>query len=156
MCTRGTVLTRLTIALVVGACSESPLSTHETLEITRAEQRWNERRPPSYSYGVRVSCFCAPQLGRWTEVTVVGHAVVSVKPLTAVLGGPEPLPVNAWPTVPRLFEILKTAREDGDITDITASYDSKLGYPTSIGIACTPDVLECGTRYFARNIKPVP
>ena len=150
------VIRLIVVALVVGACSQSPVGTHEALEIARAEQRWTDHRPASYTYEVRVSCFCPPQLGGWTEVSVVGDAVVSVKSLTPALGHLEPLQLSAWPTVPRLFEVVKAARRGGHIKDVTASYDSQFGYPTSINITCTPDLLDCGSHYEARNFKAVP
>jgi hypothetical protein len=103
-----------------------------------------------------VSCFCPPQLGALTEVTVVGDAVVSAKPLTTVFGADEELPAGAWPTVPKLFEILKTAREGGHIKDISASFDPQFGFPTTINITCKPDLLDCGVYYQAQNLKPLP
>ncbi len=42
------------------------------------------------------------------------------------------------------------------ISDIEASFDPQLGYPLVIGLSCPPDYLDCGTVYYARNLKPSP
>ena len=145
----------IAIALVAGACSKSPLSKQERIEIDRAEERWNERRPASYTYEVRVICICPQEPGGWTEVKVVGDSVVSSKSLGPAAGGLEAQQKNSWWSVTRLFETVRTARKD-DFYSVTASYDDQFGFPTHVAYRCHPDFRDCGTVVEARNLKAVP
>jgi hypothetical protein len=113
----------IAIALFAGACSGSVpdtseslpgssgrvLTAEEQLEIANAERRWNDRRPASYTYEVRVRCICPRKAGPWAEITVVGDSVVNTKPLRSDPGDLEQLSGLTWPTVPRLFETARTA-----------------------------------------------
>lgn len=132
------------------------LSAQEQLELANAERRWNERRPASYTYEVRVRCICPREAGPWTEVTVVGDSVVNTKPLSSDPGDLEQVSGLIWPTVPGLFEKVRTARKEGNYHDVAVSYDDQFSYPVRIAFLCGPDFHDCGTVMEARNLKAVP
>jgi hypothetical protein len=131
------------------------LSPSESLELQRAETRWESRPFDSYAFEVRVGCFCPPVLNEWSRVEVVNEAVTRVVTLAS---GTEVRPEERafFPTVERLFDNIRNASREGWVKDIDVEFDAVLGYPTSIDFIPKPNILDAGALYELRNASALP
>src|SRR4051812_1893828 len=97
----------LALAAASGACgSDGPLAPGEQRELERAKNLWSSRGLTSYVYETRTLCFCPPAISVWTQVTVRNDTVISAVALTQLPSAGQ-LPLTAWPTVTRLFEVVE-------------------------------------------------
>lgn len=133
----------------------SPLSPYERRELEQAEARWAARPFESYSYEIRLGCFCPPTVTEWARVEVVGGTVSRV---VLVESGAE---VNsgdrAWfKTMEQLFTDIRQASRDEVYDDIVVRFDGDLGFPTSIQYIPKPGVLDAGAHHSLRNARALP
>jgi hypothetical protein len=133
------------------ACSDA-FSSSEEKQLEEAKARWESAGAVDYEADVRVSCFfCPATLPVFTRLVILGGQVVSANPLTPSPGS-ENIPLDAWPTVPDLFDLIESASHDSDYDEIDAEYDPTLGYPTKVTLRCKDDVLDCGAIYEVQNL----
>lgn len=147
----------LTIAIasgVSGACS-TPLSPSEWLALRDAEARWTARPFEAYTFETRASCFCDPITLQWARLEVSNDSVTRV---VLVDTGEEigPPQQSHFPSVERLFALIRSAQAEDGVKDIIVEYDPALGYPTFIRIVPEDGVMDGGSEHFARNLAPVP
>ncbi len=143
--------------IVIAACgADGVLGPGGRRDLDRSESLWLSKRPASYTYEVRQSCFCAPGVDAWTEVLVRGDIITSSRAIDVSPAGGQPVPLNYWPTVPKLFEIIRNSAEEEHIVKVDTEYDAEYGYPRRINVQCSDRVTDCGVLYEARNLKPVP
>src|SRR5690349_9312849 len=90
------------LALAIAGCND-PLGPVDAADLARAERRWNQKRPASYTIEGRISCFCDPVIHYWTRITVRNDQVVAqewAEPVPAVY---QMVSLVQWSTVPGLF-----------------------------------------------------
>lgn len=131
------------------------MSPVESLELQQAEARWASRPFQSYSFEMRVSCFCAPALNEWSRIEVVNGAVTRV---VAIANGIEVTPVDRgyFPTVERLFADIRRASREDWVEDVDVQFDAALGYPTMIRFEPKRGILDAGSSYELRNASALP
>lgn len=144
------------LLITLAACHEGPLSPSERRALDEAESRWAQHRPSAYTFEERLSCFCAPGVEAWTELTVRGDSIVASRAIEVARAGGQPVPLEYWSSVPRLFDIVRHAAREDVVADVLADYDADYGYPRRIVVHCKDNVLDCGTIYEARKLKPLP
>ncbi len=141
----------LLAALGTLACSDA-FSSSEEKELEEAKARWESAGVVDYEADVRVGCFfCQATLPVFSRVVIRGGQVVSAEPLTPTPGS-ETISLDAWPTVPELFNIIESASHDADYDQIEAEYDPILGHPTKVTLRCKDNVLDCGAIYELQNL----
>jgi hypothetical protein len=148
----------IAVLIAMGGCDSSRLSgPRDVARLNAAEARWLDRPFEDYRYEIRTSCFCGPDVTRWTRVTVQGGAVVAAEPVE-----PDPaLPVTSleyWQPIDSLFARLRRAlveRESGEFyAAIVAEYDPALGYPVLIEYRAQPYIADGGATHWLRNVVP--
>jgi len=122
-----------TVSLVgSGACGPDLWLTAPEAQLERNESRWASRRPLSYRYGLRRSCFCPPDAIGPVRVRVHGETVVeriyidSGDPVSSTFE-------TSFPTVEGLFDLIRTALEQ-DAYRVDVTYHADLGVPLDISI----------------------
>jgi len=127
---------RLTFALLpllLGGCGVLGLGEDETRELLERNERvWSANAPSRYRFVLQRLCFCPQEFTQPVLVTVENGAVVS---RTYVLSG-QPLAaqsISLFPAMEGVFAILHEAIER-KADRMNASYDGRLGYPTSASI----------------------
>lgn len=142
---------------LLGACSVvGPLSPDERRALNAAETRWKARSFADYSYEIRVSCYCPPELSRWTRVSVRGGQVTDAQPVE--LDSPFPITtLSLWRPIDSLFVMVRRSGADGDsyLADVDVSFDAMLGYPTRIEFRAKKGVADGGSLYELRDVRPL-
>ncbi len=145
-------------ALLLAACEISGLVGPEDFRrLANAEAQWKARPFADYSYEIKISCFCPPEIGQWTRVTVPNGTVVD-----AVVVAPDPrypiTNVQFWEPIDSLFvDLRRTMSDEGSRTyleAIIATYDATLGFPTSIEYRAKANVIDGGSLFSVRNVQP--
>lgn len=140
---------------LLAACS-SPLSTHEIIALGEAEARWAERPFQAYTYEIVTSCgLCPYAMMRLTRVavsngTVIGGVVVAND---SALGAGD---LSSFTTIDGLFAQIEREQGEDWVRDIRVTYDSHLGYPTSISVFARDGIMDAGASQFIRNLVPTP
>jgi hypothetical protein len=145
-------------AAFAAACDSSVVDASDIAALSSAEAKWNARPFADYSYEIRTSCFCPPELLQWARVSVRGGVVVSVEAVD-----PDPaFPITNqqyWEPIDSIFAGLRSAMRDpaSDIylDAIIVSYDPQLGYPTSIEYRAKRNVQDGGSAHTLRNVVPL-
>ena len=137
--------------LAVSGCL-NPLAPSEERALRRAEERWRAAGIHNYTFEMRTSCFCGPEVIEWAIVEVRNDQVVSARLLDGT-------PLNSYglesrKSVNELFDIAKRKPESW-VADIDVSFDSELGYPVQIVFESKPNIADAGAVYEARNLRPL-
>jgi hypothetical protein len=113
---------------LLGGCTDPLLPEAE------AAQRWQQRKPASYSFSLGLTCFCGIAVDGFVRITVVNDSVIS---RTYVRTGAQveaaPWMSSTLGTVDSLFAIVRDARERSAET-IRAEYDAEFGFPAQVYI----------------------
>ncbi len=142
------------------ACDSSDIfGPRDFARLAQAEARWNARLFADYSYEIRVSCFCPPEINRWTRVSVRNGVVIDAQAVE-----PDPnFPITTltyWRPIDSLFATLHRAMAESDLSSyyaaILVEYDGVLGYPTSIEYRSKPNIADAGATYSLRTVLPLP
>lgn len=112
----------------LSACSDALGPVEDDLEDAR--ELWAERAPLDYSFVFRRSCFCASEFIRPVRIIVDGETVVSA--VFADDGMPIETPLSEVPTIPDLFDEIRSAIEEAD--EVTATFDEGYGHPLTVMI----------------------
>ena len=153
--TGGTRLHRYIIlayaSLSVAGCATTS-GPHSLRNLLQAESRWKSRNIENYTFEMRTSCFCPPEVTEWAVVEVRNGQVVSARSLTGTsFTG---FALTSRKTVEQLFAAAKPPYEDW-VADVDFDFDAQLSYPLRVSLTSKPNILDAGAVYEARNLKPV-
>ena len=149
----------MTGALIHAACEFSNIvDPGDFRTLGAAEAQWKARPFADYSYEIRVACFCPPEVTQWTRVTVRDGAVTAAEAVD-----PDPdFPITTtryWDPIDSLFVDLRRTMTDRAsqtyLEAIIADYDPDLGYPTNIEFRAKASVLDGGSQFSLRNVRPL-
>lgn len=146
------------VASLVACNSDGIVGPGDLDRFNQALARWQARPFANYSYEIRVSCFCPPEVTQWARVSVRGGAVVAVDPVEST---PEFPIVNFqyWVPIDSIFDDLyRSMTEPGVdyyLEKIIVSYDAQLGYPTNIEYRAKPNIADGGSIHSLRNVTPI-
>ena len=148
------------VVLMSASCDmATAVDARDLTRLARAETRWKARPFADYTYEIRVSCFCPPEIGQWTRVTVGDGAVTAVEAVDPNAQYP-PTTLTYWRSIDSIFEELfrtmSTSSAETYLDAIIVSYDDELGYPTSIEYRAKANVADGGAYYSLRNVVPLP
>ena len=153
------LLRRTVIAATLLAClacnSDGVVGVQDFRRFDEAKARWDARPFTDYSYEIRTSCFCPPEIVRWTRVTVRGGVVVAAE---AVEPDPDfPITTLAlWEPIDSVFASLQRTLDNADdnshLATLRVEYDAQLGYPTLIAIRMKPTVADGDSEKNLRNV----
>lgn len=136
------------------ACS-SPLSTREIIALGDAEARWAERPFQAYTYQIVTSCgLCPYVMTRETRVAVSNGSVIGAVLVAndSALGAGD---LSSFTTIDGLFTQIERYQGEDWVKDVRVTYDSHLGYPTSISVFARAGIEDAGASQFIRNLVPV-
>jgi len=126
----------LTVILV--ACSSAT-----TNEFEKNQSLWDTANITHYRYTLTVSCFCAFMDEMPLTVEVENDQVASITSVKGTVidstNSLYPVVVN-YATMDQLFVQLKSALADAD--EVSVSYDTTYGFPTSIAIDQIKDAID--------------
>jgi hypothetical protein len=151
--------TVLGAGLVIAACNGSDIvGPRDLARLAQARARWDARPFADYSFEIRTFCFCPPEIGQWTRVSVRNGVVVDVDAVE-----PDPnFPITTlvyWQPIDSLFSNLYRAMSSGSFdspyADIEVEYDPELGYPTRIAYIEKPTVADAAATITVRNVVPL-
>jgi hypothetical protein len=138
---------------VLCGCSDA-FDSGEERELAQAESRWDGAGLLDYQVEARLGCFCQAALPVFTRLEVRAGQVVVAEPLA-----PSPvsddIPLEAWPTVPDVFDLIEGASRQSVYTEIEVEYDPTLGYPSRLNLRCKANVTDCGATYELQNLVPL-
>lgn len=146
--------------MIAVACNSSSIvGPNDFRRLAQAEARWDARPFADYSYEIRVSCFCPPEINRWTRVSVRSGVVVDAQPVET-----DPVfPITSlsyWDPIDSLFTNLFRAMSESNAASyleaIIVDYDSELGYPINIEYRAKSNIADGGASYSLRNVLPLP
>jgi hypothetical protein len=154
----------LLLALAAAACSdENVTGTSAQFADDRARTRsllvaarqvWRVAGPRDYRFRFRQSCFCAPAVTAPVLLTVRGAEVVSA--VYAEDGRTvAPSDLGRYPSVEELFTRVEQAIAT-EAYEIRASYDPRLGYPTSVFVDQSRTMADEEQRLEASDLVPWP
>ena len=139
----------LAVVMLVAACS-GVLNPRDAERLQRAEEVWKSLAATEYTFEMRTSCFCGPEVIEWAVVDVKNGQVISAKSLSGVpLTG---YSLESRKSVEQLFETARTYRADW-IADVDFEFDDELGYPLSVNFISKPNIQDAGVLYEARNLQ---
>ena len=123
----------------------------ESQELREAERRWEQANIDDYTFQMRMSCFCPPEMLEWAIVEVRDGVIVSAK---SVDGKPfTDWGLSSRKTVEELFAEAH-ARYDW-LADIDFEFDETYGYPLVIEHRSKRNIADAGAVYEARNLVPL-
>jgi hypothetical protein len=135
-------------------CGGDPFDAGEEREFDHARAHWVQAALAGYEVEARLSCFCEAALPVFTRLVVHAGEVVAAAALEPA-PAPATIPLDAWPTVPQVFELIESAARQSVYIGIDAQFDPELGYPRHVELRCKPDLVDCGATYELRNLMPV-
>ena len=104
----------------------------EAMTLARQRALWEAHEPASYTYTLRINCFCPPEYTGPVRVEVLNGEPVSV---TYIEDGEATAPdmFARYDTLDKIFDLIADACARGAY-EISAEYDPEFGYPTSVYI----------------------
>lgn len=141
------------VAGLAAACGQ-PLSVEATsAAYGHHRAAWEAAGVRDYRYLFQRRCECPPEMTAPVEIEVRGGAVEAV--MLSQSGAPvSPELLPAFPTVDDLFDLIDEAlRRDADLLEVT--YDSPLGYPTSLRIDYRREVADDEVDIEAWGLRPL-
>jgi hypothetical protein len=149
----------LSASATLTACDSSGIAgPGDIRRLAEAKQLWLARSFTDYTYEIRTSCFCPPEVSQWARVEVRSGAVVDVNAVD-----PDPnFPITTlsyWQPIDTLFADIERAIADNGFTSVYArvdvTYDAQLGFPTSIDYVSKPNIADAGASISVRNVVPL-
>ncbi|HVF40395.1 MAG TPA: DUF6174 domain-containing protein [Gemmatimonadaceae bacterium] len=128
----------------------NPFGSREERELDRAAALWRSKNITSYTFEMRTSCFCPPEINEWAIVDVRNGQIVGARSLTGTpLTG---IALTSRKTVDQLFEAGRPPHEQW-VDHIEFDYDPQLGYPTRLVLEGKRNIADAGVAYEARNLQ---
>ena len=149
----------MTVGAMLTACDSSgPFGPGDVRRLAEAKLRWESRSFTDYRYEIRTSCFCPPEVNQWSRVEVRNGVVVDVDAVD-----PDPdfpiTTISYWQPIDTLFAHIERAISESGFSSIYArvdvTYDSQLGFPTSIEYVSKPNIADAGASIAVRNVVPL-
>jgi len=149
----------LSVSAMLTACDSSGIAgPGDIRRLADAKRLWESRSFTDYTYEIRTSCFCPPELNQWSRVEVRNGAVVDVDAVD-----PDPtFPITTiswWQPIDTLFADIERAISSGGFNSayarVDVTYDSRYGFPTSIEYVSKPTVADAGASISVRNVVPL-
>ena len=152
-------VTALSASAMLTACDSSGIAgPGDFRRLTEAKQRWVSRPFADYTYEIRTSCFCPPEVNQWTRVEVRNDVVVDVDPVDPNTNFPITT-LSYWQPIDTLFADIERAISETGFSSIYArvdvTYDAQLGFPTSIEYVSKPTIADAGASISVRNVIPL-
>jgi hypothetical protein len=123
----------------------------QKLAFKAGQDLWKESRPSAYSYQLSRNCFCFPY--GWMEIFVDGDKVVKVDTIAGVEGPYDLESFHNAPSVDEVFNQIEGYLNNPEY-EVKASYDARLGYPTSVKIHHLPDFNEADAEFQIASLRP--
>lgn len=125
------LLAVLLVASVTGGCSDLGPEDELLEHVENARTRWNAVRPQRYTYVLRRTCECTPEMAGPVAVTVQGRNGVgwSYADGSAVAEAHHP----HFPSVDGLFDMIEGAVRAG-AWDVNVRFDNETGVPVYVRI----------------------
>ena len=125
------LLAVLLLASASGGCSDLGPEDELLQHVENARTRWNAARPQRYTYSLRRTCECTPDMAGPVSVTVQGTEAVAWH-------YPDGRDVAAelhahFPSVDGLLAMIEEAVREG-AWDVNVQYDGATGVPVYVGI----------------------
>ena len=141
----------MSASLSAAACSNS-IGPLELRQLAQAESRWKSRGIENYTFEMRTSCFCPPEVTDWAVVEVRDGKIVSARSLTGKpLGG---IALESRKTVDQLFDAARPPYQEW-VGDVDFEFHDEPGYPVRINLLGKPNIADAGTLYEARNLVAI-
>ena len=149
----------LSAGAMLTACDSSGIAGPGGVRrLAEAKLLWASRPFTDYTYEIRTSCFCPPEVSQWSRVEVRNGVVVDVDAVD-----PDPdFPITTlsyWQPIDTLFAGIERAIANSGFTSVYArvevTYDSRLGFPTSIDYVSKPNIADAGASISVRNVVPL-
>jgi hypothetical protein len=145
--------------LTGSACDNSSIFDAQDLaRVAKAEARWKARAFPDYTYEIRVSCFCPPEVNQWTRVTVRNGVVTAAEAVDPQAQFPITT-LQYWDPIDTLFADLRRTMTEKDaqwyLEAVIADFDAELGYPTNIEYRAKRNIADGGSVFSLRNVLPL-
>jgi hypothetical protein len=122
----------VSFAALSGTACDDVFGIDDESDLERAQQRWADEGPASYTFVFGRSCFCGWETTRPARITVVNRVVVSRHYVDT--GDPVPQQWERYyPAMEGVFQIVHDAI-NRDADEVNARYDSRLGYPIDVEI----------------------
>jgi hypothetical protein len=146
---RGNSVLLVALAIILAGCN--PFGVSEEDKLADAERDWKRSNIRAYSFEMRTSCFCPPEVTDWAPLTVQDGVIVAATSLTgSPLSG---IARDSRKTVDQLFDAVKRPYPDWvDRVDFT--FDPMYRYPVRLQLESRKDILDAGVIYEARNFAP--
>ncbi len=143
------------LSYLLTACT-SPLSPGEVLALSKAEARWAARPFQSYTYEIVMSCGECPDIFRRTARVAVSSGQVVGVVLVANDSALAPEDRASFTSVDGLFAQIRSYQHEDWVRDVVVTFDSRLGYPTSISTFAKAGIMDAGATQFISNLVPTP
>ena len=117
----------LACGLLLSGCDPTQALIASPIDLASARARWAAEGPDAYTMTQVRSCFCPEEYRGPYRVSVRGGTV------TRVERNGQTLPADRALTVEALFALIENANAR-PAERIDATYDARLGYPTSVSI----------------------
>ena len=152
-------VTAFSASAMLTACDSSGIAgPGDVRRLAEAKQRWESRSFPDYTYEIRTGCFCPPEVNQWSRVEVRNGVVVDVDAVD-----PDPnypiTTISYWQPIDTLFAHIERAISESGFNSVYArvdvTYDSQLGFPTSIEYVSKPNIADAGASISVRNVVPL-
>jgi hypothetical protein len=149
----------LTTSATLAACDSSGIAgPGDVRRLSEAKALWASRPFTNYTYEIRTSCFCPPEVTQWARVEVRNGAVVDVDAVDADPAFPITT-LSYWTPIDTLFSDIERALSSGGFSSVYArvdvTYDAQLGFPTSIEYVAKPNIADAGASISVRSVVPL-
>lgn len=134
----------LLVLVLLGSCSSlSPVQTQS--------QRWQNQNISSYSYDIKWSCFCLPDLSNKVHIEVKNSKLVSRQYVNNKKAIPKEYH-KFFTSIDGLIKILKEA-EDQNAYKIDINWNKDYNYPQSSDIDYIKDAIDDERSFTVTNFK---
>lgn len=116
----------------VQVVQKSPTNNSNFRQLKINQRLWNRQKITNYRYTLTNQCFCVPEVRGPLNIEVRNGVTTSIT--LAQTGQPvNPELVSSYTTIPKLFNLISTTLNSGE-SQLSVTYNRKLGYPTQINI----------------------
>ena len=149
----------LSASATLTACDSSGIAGPDDVRrLVHAKERWASRPFADYTYEIRTSCFCPPEVNQWSRVEVRNNVVVDVDAVDPDPGFPITT-LSYWQPIDTLFADIERAMAGSGFSSVYAevnvTYDAQFGFPTSIEYVSKPTIADAGASISVRNVVPL-
>jgi len=126
--------------------------------LNESQALWAEQGLTDYRFEFFGGCSCSPEFTQWVTVTVRNGEVLGVEAGPDGLLISDDISIDAWATVPELFQIIRDALEGNGSIEwlIEAEFHATSGYPTRIVLSPRDSgITDAGLNYVTRNLVPL-